>query len=282
MERRLPRFDISSLNTVNFRQRLITALVLGPLVLLTVYIGHWLYPAVVTVIVTLGLREWLRLVYPDATRPVKGFALFTLLMVMLSGAWFSVSFGAMIGIVLGLVLFLLAVRHHPDHQERAGWVALGIPYMAGSGLALFYIRAIPSLGMQWTYYLLAVVWGTDIGAYIAGRLFNGPKLAPDISPNKTWAGLWGGMALAAFSGYVLSIGFGAEHPIQLIGLAVILAGVSQLGDLFESYFKRRSGVKESGGLIPGHGGILDRIDGLVFAAIFLMLFHLAVGNHSIW
>lgn len=281
MEQRLPKFDALSSSTANFRQRLISALILAPLILFTVYLGEWFYPVVVTVIVTLGLREWLRLVDPQAAHPVVGFSVLTMILIMFSGTWFSVAFGAMLGLVLVLTLFLLAARYHPDQQERAGWVALGIPYMAGSGLALLYIRAIPSMGMQWTYYLLAVVWGTDIGAYIAGRAIGGPKLAPDISPSKTWAGLLGGMVLAGISGYAVSTSFAMGVPIRLIGLAIILAVVSQLGDLFESYFKRRSGVKESGGLIPGHGGILDRIDGLVFAAIFLMLFHLACGDHAV-
>lgn len=202
-----------------------------------------------------------------------------LLIIMGMGAWLSPAFGAMLGTILVLVLFFLAAR---DREARAGWIALGLPYMAGSGLALLYLRVTPIHGAELVYYLLAAVWGTDIGAYIAGRLIGGPKLAPDISPSKTWAGLLGGMALAAVFGYGVSAYFDANNSGVGLVLAMVLAVVSQLGDLFESYFKRRSNVKESGSLIPGHGGVLDRIDGLVFAAVFFVLFQVAIGSAMQW
>ncbi len=162
------------------------------------------------------------------------------------------------------------------------WQLLSLPYLGGFGLAMFYLRGVPDIGRDMVYYLLAVVWATDIGAYLVGRGIGGPKLAPVISPNKTWAGLFGGMALAAAFGYGVAAGLHARHVGIACGLAVVLAGVAQLGDLFESVFKRRSGVKESGGLIPGHGGVLDRIDGLVFAALFFALFQIALGVRMQW
>lgn len=279
MEQRLAAPDLQFLDTPNFRQRVISALVITPLALLTTYLGGWIYPCVITLIVLLGLREWLRLVDPAAHRQVVGAAYASLLLVMGLGAWVSVAFGTMLGTALVLILFLMAAR---DHGDRAGWIALGIPYMAGSGLALLYLRATPQIGMALVYYLIAVVAGTDVGAYLAGRLIGGPKLAPDISPNKTWAGLFGGMAAAAILGCLVAAGFGARHVDAAGGLALLLSGASQLGDLFESFFKRRSGVKESGGLIPGHGGVLDRIDGLVFAAAFFVLFQIAIGGRMQW
>jgi phosphatidate cytidylyltransferase len=162
--------------------------------------------------------------------------------------------------------------------RNAPWIAFGLPYMAGSGLALVYLRTMPDaiLGRAHVYYLLVVVWGTDIGAFLTGRLIGGPKLAPAISPNKTWAGLFGGMALAAGLGYAAAAVCGSGSLGVYTGLAVVLAVVAQLGDLFKSFFKRRAGVKDSGQLIPGHGGVLDRIDGLVFAAMFLALTGLLV------
>jgi phosphatidate cytidylyltransferase len=185
----------------------------------------------------------------------------------------------MFGTVLILILFLLVAR---DHQDRTGWIMLGIPYMASSGLALLYLRAIPDIGGGLMFYLVAVVGSTDIGAYLAGRLIGGPKLIPAISPNKTWAGLCGGMLLAAVVGSSVAAGLGAKHIGVAAWLALLLACVSQLGDVFESFFKRRSGVKESGGLIPGHGGILDRIDGLVFAGVFFVLFQASIGAVLQW
>ena len=271
-------FNLRAFSNSNFHQRVISALLMAPIVLFSVYWGGWLYACVITVIVILGLREWLRLADPLLRRSTYFFALASLLLIMALGAWFSPAFGVMIGTLLVLVLFFLAAR---DQEARSGWIALGIPYMAGSGLALLYLRGVAG-GMGLVFYLLAVVWGTDIGGYIAGRMIGGPKLVPAISPGKTWAGLFGGMALAALCGYGVSAAFGAQRPAVALGLALILSVVSQLGDLFESYAKRRSGVKESGSLIPGHGGILDRIDGLVFAAVFFVFFQTATGTLLQW
>jgi phosphatidate cytidylyltransferase len=278
MEPRLVALNFDVFSTVNFRQRLISALVLIPVTIIGVIIGGWFYTLALTCYAVLGLREWLRMADPSAHRPVVIFAYAALLLTMELGA-FMPALGALVGTVLVLILFLMAAR---DHEDRAGWIAIGLPYMGGFGLAFLYLRAIPGVGRELVCYLLAVVWGTDIGAYIAGRLIGGPKLAPAISPNKTWAGLAGGMALAALFGYGVGLYCHARQPLAAGGFATVLAGVSQLGDLFESHIKRRAGVKESGDLIPGHGGILDRIDGLIFAAIFFVLFQVAVQAPLQW
>lgn len=270
----LKRFD-----TANLRLRVISAAIMAPLALLAVYLGGIAYGAAVTIAVTLGLYEWLRLIAPTARAQIIGIAC-AMLVVVITGGWlFSASFGGMLGVVATLALFLIAVR---DHDERAGWIALGIPYMGGSGLALLALRATPDIGGALIFFLLVTVWSTDIGAFIAGRLIGGPKLAPSISPSKTWAGLLGGIALAVILGYFSADLLGAKRPVIALALAPVLACVGQLGDLFESYFKRRSGVKESGDLIPGHGGVLDRIDGLVFASVFLFLFQAAIGEPINW
>ena len=263
----------------NFRRRVISSFVLGPLVLAAIYLGGWTYSVMVALFMALGMYEWLRMVDPAAHPRVKIAAYAALLLTLGAGAWQSTVFGAMIGIVLLLLLFLLAAR---DHVERAGWIALGIPYLAGSGLAMLNVRATPEIGMVLTAYLMVTVWATDIGAYLTGRLIGGPKLLPEISPKKTWAGLFGGMAFAALFGYGVAYGFGAARPWVAGGLALMLAVVSQLGDMFESYVKRRSGLKDSGDLIPGHGGVLDRIDGLLFAAGFFVLFQKALGRSLHW
>ncbi len=282
MERPLQKFDTSTFGTQNFRQRMISGFTLGPLVLAMVYFGDWYYQLGTTLIMMLGMREWIRLVDPGASRWVKVAVLISLLAVMGTASLVSIAYAATLGLLLVLAVFLVAVRDNNGHPERAGWVACGLPYLAGSGVAMLYLRQTPERGMELAFYLLAAVWGTDIGAYIAGRLIGGPKLAPDISPNKTWAGLLGAMVSAALAGYVVSLFFGGKHALEQAGLGLIMAVVAQLGDLFESYIKRRSGVKESGGLIPGHGGILDRIDGLVFAAIFLMLYEIANSGSMAW
>ncbi len=171
------------------------------------------------------------------------------------------------------------------------WVLGGFTYMGSAALALLYIRTLPSLvhkagmfsllpkyqlGREMILYLLAVVWATDSFAFIVGRLVGGPKLAPKISPGKTWAGACGGLLGAALA--TLPVAWLLARPFEeLLPLSLALSFAAQLGDLFESYVKRRFGVKDSGTLIPGHGGVLDRIDGLIFAAVpfalFLALWH---------
>ena len=145
----------------------------------------------------------------------------------------------------------------------AGWFASGFVYALVPALALLWIRERDGLELLvWTFI---VTWSTDIGAYFAGRSFGKKKLAPSISPNKTVEGLYGGIAAATLLGgaWVLATGLGKP----LIVLAPLLAITAQAGDLFESWMKRRAGVKDSGTWLPGHGGILDRLDGLVPVAV---------------
>ena len=149
---------------------------------------------------------------------------------------------------------------------RAGWIALGVAY-AGSALAAsVVVRLDPVWGFPALMFVLLVVWVTDIGGYFAGRGIGGPKLWPRVSPKKTWAGAIGGRVLS------LGVAFGfAAYGIGRIGpllvLATALTVTSQLGDLFESAVKRRFGVKDSSHIIPGHGGLMDRLDGYVFAIV---------------
>lgn len=138
-------------------------------------------------------------------------------------------------------------------------LGLGVLYVGVPALALIYLRGHDGIAL--TLWTLAIVWATDIGAYFAGRAIGGPKLAPRLSPNKTWAGLGGGMAGALVVGAAIALSAGLS--LRLILFAPLLAVLAQMGDLLESWLKRRAGVKDSGRLLPGHGGVLDRLDGLV-------------------
>jgi phosphatidate cytidylyltransferase len=145
----------------------------------------------------------------------------------------------------------------------AGWYASGFAYALLPALALLWIRERDGLELLiWTFI---VTWSTDIGAYFAGRSFGKRKLAPSISPNKTVEGLYGGIAASELFGGAWVLANGLGQP--LIVLAPLLAIAAQVGDLFESWMKRRAGVKDSGAWLPGHGGILDRLDGLVPVAV---------------
>jgi len=145
-------------------------------------------------------------------------------------------------------------------------LALGIGYVCLPIMALLYLRqqTPDPYGLLLAFWALALVWATDIGAYFAGRSIGGPKLAPRISPSKTWSGLGGGVLAALVTGFLLHRF--AELPIQLAAASGVLAVVAQLGDLLESAMKRRAGVKDSGALLPGHGGVLDRLDGVAAVA----------------
>jgi phosphatidate cytidylyltransferase len=173
----------------------------------------------------------------------------------------------------------LVVRFPDDQLAKAIWMAVGGVYVAfGFAAALLVHEA------GWFLPVLACVIGTDIGAYFSGRLIGGPKIAPSISPSKTWAGLFGGMAGSALLG-LLVIGWlsdGADgEPIPAKGsllLGAMLAIVAQAGDFFESWLKRRAGVKDSGTLIPGHGGMFDRVDGMMPACIVAYLLLRAMGT----
>lgn len=153
-------------------------------------------------------------------------------------------------------------------------LALGIPYICVPITALLYLRGVEpyAYGLLLAFWALGLVWATDIGAYFAGRSIGGPKLAPRVSPSKTWSGLAGGVLAALVLGFLLHRFAGL--PIQLAAASGLLAVLAQLGDLLESHMKRRAGVKDSGLLLPGHGGVMDRLDGVVAAAPIAALLYL--------
>ena len=249
----------------NLRHRVASSVVLIPVVMLAISWGGLLYDAVVFTFMMVGLYEWLRIVAPEASDSLKTAFFVALFLTLWSGVAVSAMAGAELGGVLTALLYFYAKA---VYQKEARWIAFGLPYLALGGLALIDMRVEPH-SEALTVYLIAVVVGTDVGAYVAGRLIGGPKLLPSISPKKTWAGLFGGMAFAALLGYGVAAWFGATSIGGSLWMALLLAIVSQAGDFFESYVKRRYGVKDSGNIIPGHGGVLDRIDGLLFAAVFL-------------
>jgi phosphatidate cytidylyltransferase len=154
-----------------------------------------------------------------------------------------------------------------------GWQAAGFLYALVPALALLWIRDRAPHGLELLLWVFIVTWSTDIGAFFAGRAIGGPKLAPSISPNKTVAGLIGGMFSAALAGYAWAEL--TSLSATLFVLAPLFALAAQAGDLFESGLKRRAGVKDSGSWLPGHGGALDRLDGLVVVATLTALAQIA-------
>lgn len=266
----------------NLTKRCLSAALLIPPVLGFIWLGDWFFNVAIAGLFFIALREWYKLTAPNLTGRgiffAYGIPVLLMVVAMLRGLPLALMLAVM---AMPLMWYYTSKQHQkfkPVWKGRAYWAAFGLPYILGSAFALIYLRGNESQGLVFIAYLLAVVWGTDTGAYIAGRTIGGAKLLPKISPKKTWAGLIGGMVTAGVLGYFVVDGFVQGYsPIYAALLAMFMAVVAQAGDFVESYAKRRAGVKDSGALIPGHGGLLDRVDGLFPAAICLSIIILLLG-----
>jgi phosphatidate cytidylyltransferase len=247
----------------NLWMRVAAALVLAPLAIVLAHAGGWLWAALVT-LAAIGLYvEWLTIVGARTPRVVAaGIVALAIAGLLLATERLDAS-------LLVLVVGLAAVMLLP--AERRLWTGTGFGYAAAAEVASVLVRLDRAYGFVALILILLVVWVTDIGGYFAGRGIGGPKLWPRVSPKKTWAGAIGGFAasLAVAAGFA-ALGLGKTGPVLLLGAVLSIA--SQLGDLFESAVKRRFGVKDSSHIIPGHGGLLDRLDGFVAAIVLAAIF----------
>jgi len=250
------------------RTRIITALILAPLVIAAIYLLPLpLYAAFFWLIAAAGAWEWTGLA-GIASRGGRSLCLLVLAALAV-GSWFVPEHWPTV-LWLGAGLWLLAavaVLAYPRGGQVSvmPWVAVpaGLMVAWAAWLAVVVIRSHPG-GASWVLWLLLLVWGADIGAYFAGRAFGRRKLAPAVSPGKTWEGLFGGAAVSLLVTLVLLVPMGA-FALAWVPVILVLVAVSVFGDLFESVMKRARGVKDSGALLPGHGGALDRIDSVVAA-----------------
>ena len=255
--------------------RILSSLVLAPIVIGAVWFGWPFLPILTAVAAAIMAWEWGRLcqvgrseaVIPSATRTgmvalhPSGLVLAAATLIAVAAAVF-VTTGVGIGLSLAgaSVVFLLAVREPDAHPI---WLASGALWIALPCVLLLWLAQRDASGRATVLWILATVWATDIGAYAFGSRIGGPRLAPRWSPRKTWAGLLGGMFCAALVGWAAAWLLGGSAVLPLVMLSAGLAIVGQFGDLAESVAKRRFGVKDSSDLIPGHGGLLDRLDGLL-------------------
>ncbi len=190
------------------------------------------------------------------------------------GSWWYLAL-LLVGGALVLIEFeRLVAKMKLRPVSRALWRGFGVLYVGFASLGLWQVRAIPGDGLLLAAWLFLIVWATDIGAFVFGRAIGGPKIAPSISPSKTWAGLVGGCAFVALVMIGMSWSVaglnGDDSWVRLALAGIPLVLLAQAGDFFESWMKRRAGVKDSGALIPGHGGVFDRVDGLLPVAIVFL------------
>lgn len=265
------RFDWTNLGL-----RVASAVVIAPAVLWAIYAGGWPYLVLVAIGVALLAIEWGGMSAPRSPTRVAAVVAAAVLISVFIGyrGDFEWAWGAIVLTAAGAAVVARGVA------ERPADAAYGVLYVAPAAICLIWLRDT-NQGRWWTLMLFAATWAADIGAFAVGSVLKGPKLWPRFSPNKTWSGFVGGLAASMGAGALMA----ALPYFQLniwaaafVGLAVGLATMA--GDLWESALKRRFGVKDSGDLIPGHGGLLDRVDGLMFAVVVMAVLRLA--NHWGW
>ncbi len=249
-------------------RRILSALVLAPPCLAAVYYGSPWFELMLALAAFEMAREWVRLC--DSGRSVPVAAILAVGGIVAIGLASRIGMGEAVLAVVATALVAFVVTL-PRGRTLATWLAAGAAVVALPCLAFISLRFATGPGRELCFWLLASVWATDIGAYAVGRTVGGPKLWPRVSPKKTWSGLLGGVVAAGIVGYVTSRLLGNDHALALIVAGFVVAVVSQGGDLAESAVKRHFGVKDAGMLIPGHGGLLDRVDGLITAAPALAL-----------
>ena len=243
--------------------RAASAVVLGLPVLLAAYLGSPVFELMIAVAAAVLAWEWFHLCGDGLPRTL-GYALAAVLLIAVAAAAGLGIRQAVGALVVGTVALLLVSRGQP-------WLSGGTIYLGLPCVALIWLRNDGSAGREVVFWLMIVVWAADTGAYIAGRLIGGPRLAPRVSPNKTWAGLAGGVGLAAATSAGFAGASGQPSLFAPAAVGAVMGFAAQAGDLAESWVKRKFGVKDTSKLIPGHGGLLDRVDGLLMVVLVVAL-----------
>ncbi len=263
------RFDWTNLG-----QRALSATVLAPLAIVAVLVGGWLLLVVLSAAAAVLATEWAVMSASGSKVRVAG-AVTASVLIALFVAYFH-HYALAWGLAAAAAVVCAIVAR--GAAERPADAAFGAVYIGAPCIALSWLRDAPQ-GLSWTLLLFAVTWAADIAAFAVGNLVKGPKLWPRFSPNKTWSGFAGGLVAAMIASVVLALALHIRLSIGAAALMGLVGGLATMGgDLLESMLKRRFGVKDSGDLIPGHGGLLDRVDGLMFAILAVAvarLVHLA-------
>lgn len=258
----------------DWMSRLVWGLVMAAAAAAALLAGPIPFYVLVVVVTVLLSWEWARLVHGGSADALMAVHLGAagLAAVLAALGWPALGLLALlIGAILAMLLTL---------GRSSGFAALGVLYAGLPAVAIIWLRSDAMLGLQAVLFLIAVVVATDTAAFLAGRLIGGRKLWPKVSPNKTWAGLIGAVVASMLVGAAFGFALPEASPFRLALIGAGLAVVAQAGDLAESALKRRFGAKDSSSLIPGHGGVMDRVDGLVAAATAVGLAAFIVNVHS--
>ncbi len=271
---------VAELNPDGLAVRVFSAVILAAPVLAAIYFGWPYFPLLTAAAALILVWEWTRVCggRSGAKVMIMGALLLAAIMAAALGAP-GIAF-AVLGIGFALLWALPPVEGEPASPHSRLWFSSGTLYVGIPCVALIWLRGDGEAGRETLFWLFAVVWAADSGAYAMGRLIGGPRLAPAISPNKTWAGFIGGAACAGAAGTALAALFGRTElvPLALVGAAI--GAVAEAGDLTESWIKRHFHVKDASNIIPGHGGLMDRVDGLLAAAAVVALLGL-IGKESV-
>jgi phosphatidate cytidylyltransferase len=244
----------------NLLLRVISSAVLAPLAIGMAYLGGWPFALFWTIAAIIVWQEWTKIVHPTGHPG----ALVTGICALIIQAFLLMYDREVVAIMIAGLGALAAVVMAPRNSV---WIAAGLLYASAVMIAPIMIRGDNPVGFFAILFVFAVVWATDIVAYFTGRAIGGPKLAPSISPKKTWSGAIGGIVGAIVAGIAVALPSDIRSSALIGSIAIALSVMSQAGDLFESRMKRIFNVKDSGTLIPGHGGAMDRLDGFVAAAL---------------
>ncbi len=241
--------------------RLASAVVLVCLTLVLTWSGLWPFAVLVGCVTLVVAWEWGRVVRAGTLDQLFWMSAGVLIVAVTLAALAKPS------AALGLLIAGAAGVAALDRRRDGNWAALGILYVGLAAVSLVWLRSDSQHGLDALIVLMLIVWGADSGAFVFGRTIGGPKLWPQISPNKTWAGLLGAVLVGSFAAWAFAVGVVGGSGPRSAAIGAALAFISQVGDLIESAIKRQHGVKDASGLIPGHGGFMDRVDGLIFAAV---------------
>jgi phosphatidate cytidylyltransferase len=267
------RRDLAARLGPDLGPRLASGLVLAAGLAVVIWAGRVAFDAFVVLLAMALSWEWGRLVAPRETDIVSGV---TIVAVGAAGVLAACAFVGLGLLLLTIGAILVVVLSLGNNAPLGG---AGVFYAGLPALAVIWLRADAAQGVAGVVFLLVVIAVSDTAAFFCGRLLGGPRLWPRVSPNKTWAGLLGAIVLSALFGALYCLAVPAASPLRLAAIAAALALLAQAGDLAESALKRHFGAKDSGRLIPGHGGIMDRVDGVVAAAPVAALIGLAINVH---